>query len=134
MGIKDKATYGEYYWAMQVEATAAFDEQLEDAISPFFRGLLNDIPEISALPAGMRTFMSAFAEPPSAGFGDLIKLTGGEFAAEVVKDAISPAMLMLKRSVNKRAKETWLTSQQANLLFQRGKITYEYSQKSIEKR
>ena len=132
MGIKDKATYGEYYWAMQVEATAAFDEQLEDALSPFFRGLLNDIPEISALPAGMRTFMSAFAEPPSAGFGDLIKLTGGEFAAEVVKDAISPAMLMLKRSVNKRAKETWLTSQQANLLFQRGKITYEYWNEVLE--
>ena len=126
MGIEDKNTYGEHYWAMQVEAQAAFDEQMESALSPFIRGIFNDIPDINELPLGMKTFLSALAEPPSAGFGDLIKLTGAEFAAEVVKDAISPAMLMLKRATNRRAKETWLTSQQANTLFSRGKIAEGY--------
>ncbi|GAI66739.1 unnamed protein product, partial [marine sediment metagenome] len=82
--------------------------------------------EISELPSGMQTFVRALGSPPSAGFGDLIKLTGGEFAAEVVKDAISPAMSMMKRAINRRSKETWLTSQQANILFQRGKITEPY--------
>lgn len=126
MSIQSPATYSDWYWKNSVEAIAAFDEQLEDAISPFFRGLLNDIPEISQLPVGMRTFLEAFAEPPSAGFGDLIKLTGGEFGAEIIKDAITPAMLMLKRAINRRSKETWLTSQQANILFQRRKITDTY--------
>ncbi|GAI56338.1 unnamed protein product, partial [marine sediment metagenome] len=36
MGIKDKSTYGEYYWAMQVEAQAEFDEQLETAYAGYF--------------------------------------------------------------------------------------------------
>lgn len=132
MSIKSPATYSDWYWKNSVEAVAAFDEQLEDAISPFFRGLLNDIPEISELPRGMRTFLEAFAEPPAAGFGDLIKLTAGEFGAEVLKDTISPAMLMIKRAVNRRTLETWLTSQQANLLLQRGKITPEYWKEIVE--
>ncbi|GAH72511.1 unnamed protein product [marine sediment metagenome] len=29
MGIKDKATYGEYYWAMQVEAQKFFGDETE---------------------------------------------------------------------------------------------------------
>ncbi len=126
MGIKDKQTYGEYYWAMQVEAEAAFDEQMELALSPYIRGVFADIPEIAELPVGIRSFIGALADPPSAGFGDLIKLTGGEFAAEIVKDAISPAMSMMKRAINRRTKETWLTSEQANTLFSRGKIEEPY--------
>jgi len=126
MGIEDKTTYGEYFWAMQVEAQGAFDEEKESALSPFIRGIFNDIPDINELPTGMKTFLSALAEPPSAGFGDLIKLTGGEFAAELLKDAVEPAMRMLKRSTNRRARESWLTSQQANTLFSRGKISESY--------
>ncbi len=104
MGIKDKQTYGEYFWAMQVEAQNAFDEDMEDALSLYIRGILGDIPEISELPTGMQSFLSALAEPPSAGFGDLLKLTGGEFAAEIIKDAISPAMSMMKRAIKSMVK------------------------------
>ncbi|GAF99129.1 unnamed protein product, partial [marine sediment metagenome] len=126
MGLKDKSTYGEYFWAMQVEAQDAFDENIEDAISPYFRAVMNDFPELYDLPSGMRSLFSAMAEPPSAGFGDLIKLTGGEFAAEVIKDAVEPAMKMMKRQINKRSKETWLTTPQANKLFREGKINEDY--------
>lgn len=123
MAIKDKATYGEYYWAMQVEAEIMFDEQCEDAMSPLFASVLGDIPEISDLPTGTQSFLHALVKPHAGGLGDLLKLTGGEFLAEILKDALEPAMKVLKRSTNKRAKETWITSTQANLLHARNKIT-----------
>ncbi len=126
MAIESPTTYGEWYWSNSVDASAAFDEQIESAFAPYFRGIFNDIPEIAELPTGVKTFISALAEPPSAGFGSLLQITGGEFAAEIIKDAISPAMLMLKRATNRRAKETWLTSQQANKLFREGKIDLAY--------
>jgi len=126
MGIKDKATYGEYYWAMQVEAQAQFDEAIEDAMSPLFSGLLGDIPEISELPAGTQSFMRTLAEPRTAGLGALVSLTGAEFAAEMLKEGLSPFMGMLKRLSNRRSRETWLTAPQAVTLSQRKKIDDEY--------
>lgn len=126
MGIKDKQTYGEYYWAMQVEAALAADENYENTLSPYMRGVLNDIPEIDELPTGTQNLLRALAEPPSPGLGGLISLTGAEFAAELLKEALAPAISMLKRSVNRRARETWLTAPQAVTLAQRKKITDEY--------
>ncbi|GAI98332.1 unnamed protein product, partial [marine sediment metagenome] len=111
MGIKDKATYGEYYWAMQVEATSAFDEAIEDALSPYFSGLFADMPEISELPAGTQNFMRALAEPRTRGLGSYLTSAAGEFSAEIIKEAIAPAMTMLKRLSNRRSRETWLTAQ-----------------------
>ena len=126
MGIKDKQTYGEYYWAMQVEAQKAFDEDIESALAPYFGGLFGDIPDISELPSGMQSFVRTLAEPPSAGFGRFALAAGSELTAELLKEAIAPAMSMMRRAQNRRAKETWLTTPQANTLFQRGKITEAY--------
>jgi len=126
MGIKDKATYGEYYWAMQVEAQAAFDEQKEDVLSPYFAGILGDIPEIKELPSSMRGLLYALAEPSSAGLGAFLSLTGAEFTAEMLKDALAPAMTMLKRATNRRTLETWLTSKDAITLSHRKMIDDEF--------
>ncbi|GAJ24510.1 unnamed protein product, partial [marine sediment metagenome] len=52
MGIKEKATYGDYYWAMQVEAQKLFADDSEKAIAPYIASLLADIPNIELLPAG----------------------------------------------------------------------------------
>ena len=122
MTLKSPTTYAEWYWKHGVDADKAFDETIEDAMSPLFSGLLSDIPEISDLPTGTQSFMRTLAKPRSAGLGDLLKLTGAEFAAEVLKDALAPAMAMLRRSTNRRARETWLTAPQAVTLSQRRKI------------
>ena len=125
MGIEDRATYGEYYWAMQVEAQAAFDEQLETAYAGYFRGVLGQFPEINELPRGVENFVRALAEPPSAGFGGFAMGVGVEMIDETLHTLMNPMMKMMGRKINKRAKETWLTSSQANTLFSRGKIQEE---------
>ena len=126
MAIKDPATYSDWYWKNSVEASAEFDENIEAAFAPFFAGVLNDLPDISELPTGLQNLVKALAEPPSAGFGGFALGVGVEMIDETLHSLMNPAMKMMSRSINKRAKETWLTSLQGNLLFSRGKINVEY--------
>ncbi len=126
MGIEDKQTYGEYFWAMNVEAQAAFDEQKETAFAPYFRGLISELPDTKDLPTGMRNFIGALSDPPSAGFGGFALGVGVEMIDETLHTLLNPMMKMMGRSINRRAKETWLTSEQANTLFREGKIQENY--------
>jgi len=132
MGIKDKQTYGEYYWAMNVEAQNAFDEDMEAAFAPFFGSILADIPYIDEVPKGLQSFMRSLAEPPSAGFGGFALGVGVEMIDETLHSLLSPLMKMMQRSINRRAKETWLTSAEANTLFRQGKIEKELWETTIE--
>ena len=126
MGIKNPETYSDWYWKNSVEASAEFDEQIEFAFAPFFAGVLSDLPDIAELPAGLQKLVRALAEPPSAGFGGFALGVGVEMIDETLHSLMNPAMKMMSRSINRRAKETWLTSPQGNLLFSRGKIDVDY--------
>ena len=126
MAIKNPTTYADWYWAMSVEAQKAFDESIEDALSPLFLGIVGDIPEISELPAGVQNVLNTLTKPPSPGLGGFLVSAAGEFTAEIIKEAITPAMTMLRRLNNRRARETWLTAQQAVTLSQRKKIQDDY--------
>ena len=111
---------------MEVEAKSAFDEQLESVYSPYFRSIFADLPDIAELPIGLQTLIGALAEPPSAGFGGFALGVGVEMIDETLHTLMNPAMKMMGRSINKRAKETWLTTEQANTLFRRGRIDEPY--------
>ncbi len=123
MGIKDKQTYGEYYWAMAAEKEAFWDEQKETAFAPLFAGVLAEIPDRDAIPAGLRAMVERLANPQSAGFGGFALGVGVEMIDEVLRSAMGPAMKMLSRSMNRAGRETWLTSEQAGKLLHRKKIT-----------
>lgn len=122
MGIKNKLTYGEYYWAMQVEAAGLADENIESAFATYFDKVLADIPYLDELPTGLQSFVRVLAEPPSAGFGGFALGVGVEMIDETLRVAMAPMMKMMERTINKAGRETWLTSEQANKLFREGKI------------
>lgn len=126
MSIESPATYGDWYWKNSVEATEAFDEQIESAFAPYFAGILREFPELQELPDGMRVMVESLAEPPSAGFGGFALGVGVEMIDETLHSLMAPMMKMMSRSVNKRALETWLTTQQAGILLSRRRITAEY--------
>ncbi len=132
MGIENKQTYGEYYWAMKVEADRMFDEDIEFAFAPYFRGILSDLPDLGELPSGMQSLVSLLAEPPSAGFGGFALGVGVEMIDETLHTLLNPMMKMMERKINSRAKETWLTSEQANTLFRQGKIEKEFWKLTID--
>ncbi|KKK83655.1 hypothetical protein LCGC14_2791230, partial [marine sediment metagenome] len=105
MGIKDKTTYGEYYWAMAAEKEAFWDEQKETAFAPLFAGVLAEIPDRDAIPAGLRAMVERLANPQSAGFGGFALGVGVEMIDEVLRSAMGPAMKMLSRAMNRSGKE-----------------------------
>ena len=126
MAIKSPSTYSDWYWKNSVEASAEFDENIESAFAPYFQGLFADFPEIAELPAGIQNFVRVLAEPPSAGFGGFALGVGVEMIDETLHTLMNPMMKMMGRSINRKARETWLTSEQANTLFRRGKIQEDY--------
>jgi len=123
MGIKDKQTYGEYYWAMQVEANTFFADESEKAISPYLSGLLSDIPLIDEFPSGMKRFVKGMASPSSFAFLPFMAGVGINAIDEALDIAFEPAMLALKRNYGKRFKSKWLTPTEVNTLWSRKKIT-----------
>ncbi|GAI99720.1 unnamed protein product, partial [marine sediment metagenome] len=126
MGIERPRTYGEHYWALQVEAAAEFDEQLERAYAPYFSRILAEIPEIRNLPAGLRNFVKALETPASAGMGGFALGVGVELIDEVIHTALEAPMMVMQRDLRKGAREKWLNPDQANILFQRKKIPHDF--------
>lgn len=67
MGIKSPQTYGDFYWATQVEAQNLLDEQLEKLYAPYFAGIFADIPALSELPSGIQRLLRDLASPSQIG-------------------------------------------------------------------
>ncbi len=126
MSIKDPISYGDWYWKQSVDASRLFDEGIEKAVSPFIKNVLNDVPELGELPSGMLNLMQGLAEPATPGLGATVASAAGEFAAETLHDICAPGMAILKRAINRGARETWLTGEQAVTLAQRNQITDDY--------
>lgn len=126
MSLKSPVTYGEWYWKLHVDALSQFDENIESAFAPYFAGLLKDIPEISDLPSNVQQLVTMLAEPPSAGFGGFALGVGVETVDEILRTALEPMLAMLRRALNRRSLEKWISSIEAHALFQRGKIQEDF--------
>jgi len=123
MSIKDKATYGEYYWAMQVEAQNAYYEGVETDLASHFRGLFGDIIAVENLQPGMKRFLSSFIEPESQAMGAV----GLRFASEVgdmfVGQALQPYARVAAQALEAKVLSNILTPTEATVLKRRKKIT-----------
>jgi len=123
MGIKSPTTYGDYYWAKQVEAQKLFADDSESHIAPYVKGLLGDIPLIDEFPTGMKTFIEGLREPTGFAFLPFMAGVGINAIDEALDIAFEPVMTALKRNYGKRFKSKWLTAAEVNLLWSRQKIT-----------
>ncbi|MBA7526370.1 hypothetical protein ES705_18532 [subsurface metagenome] len=123
MGIKSPATYGEHYWALQVEASKLFADEAEDVITPYMAGVINDIPNIDLLPAGIQRLVKATASPSSFAFLPFAMGVGINAVDEALDIAFESSFLALKRYNRARTKSTWLTTAEVNTLWSRNKIT-----------
>lgn len=126
MALDAPQTYAEWYWKHSIDAQTMLDEETEQAISPYIRDLVGDIPEFTELPASFQSLLGGLTKPTSRGIAGLLTSAAGEFSAELLKEALGPAMAMLKRVSNRASRETWLTASEAVTLGLRKKITDEY--------
>jgi len=123
MGIRDKTTYGDYYWAMQVEANKFFADESEKVIAPYISGIIADIPDINLLPKGVQRLVRAVESPASFAFLPFAAGIGINMVDEVLDAAFESAILALKRANRKRTLSTWLKPAEVNTLWSRNKIT-----------
>jgi len=87
MGIKDKQTYGEYYWAMQVEAAQQHSEDIEAEMSGMSTRIISALGIKEYLPEEFSRLFSELESPAGAFLGDI----GGRFVSEVADGAVSQA-------------------------------------------
>jgi len=87
VGIKDKATYGEYYWAMQVEAQKLIAEDTEKEMSTMAARLMGSLHLREYLPDEFASLFAELEAPAGAFLGDV----GGRFVSEVADGAVSKA-------------------------------------------
>lgn len=123
MAIESPATYGDFYWAQQVEANKFFADESEQTVAPYIRSLLADIPLIPEFPDGVRRFIETLSEPPSFAFLPFLSGFALSEAEGFLNIALEPALLSLKRNYGKRFKSTWLTPDEVNTLWSRKKIS-----------
>ncbi|GAG54125.1 unnamed protein product, partial [marine sediment metagenome] len=125
MGIKDKSTYGEYYWAMQVEAAKAIDDDIEKVLSGNARQLISDLDIYENLPPSMRPILDTLREPTSAGYGGIL----GRFVSEAADGILGQSMGHALKDFNYKM-AGWFRDQRidfatATTLYQRKAITDE---------
>ena len=123
MGIKDKATYGDYYWASQVEANQFFADESEKVVSPYISGLLADIPNFDLMPKGIQKMLRAVEAPSSFAFLPFAAGIGINMIDEVLDAAFESSILALTRANRARTLSTWLKADEVNTLRSREKIT-----------
>ncbi|GAI76275.1 unnamed protein product, partial [marine sediment metagenome] len=123
MGVKDKATYGEYYWAMQVEAQNFFNEGVETDLAPYFRDLLGDIIAVPELDPAIKNFFMGFVEPTSQAMGAVGLRFASEIGDMIAGEALNPYARVARQALEAKVLSNILTPAEASLLFRRKKIT-----------
>ena len=87
MAIKSPSTYGDYYWAMHVEAQKLIAEDTEKELSAMASRLIGSLGIRDYLPPQFASLFSDIESPAGAFLGDI----GGRFVSEVADGAVSKA-------------------------------------------
>lgn len=126
VGIKDKQTYGEYYWAMQVEAAKALAEDTEKELSTVASRLMNRIGIKDVLPPELSDLFNEIEAPAGAFLGEV----GGRFLSEVADGAVSKTTSPLLESIGYLSYMKWPTKKLSTAstaqLYSRNRISEDF--------
>ncbi len=126
MAIKSPSTYGEHYWASQVEAETLIAEQTEKELALIAARLMGSLKIHEDLPAEFAALFSQIEAPAGAFLGDV----GGRFVSEVADGAVSQAASPFFESMGYAAYNRHPTKKMTPIstaaLFARKKITEDF--------
>lgn len=125
MGIRDKTTYGENYWAMQVEAQAQFAEDTEKELSIIVAELIGSLHIKEVLPEEFTALFNTLEAPAGLALSDV----GARFISEVADGAVSKAANPFFETLGYKMYSLMptkkMTPEATATLFQRKKVTEE---------
>jgi len=92
MGIESPSTYSDWYWKNSVDASLAFDEQLETVLAGQARSLISGSKMFENLPDWLRPVFTKLAEPESAGYGGVLLRFVSEAADGILGQSMNHAL------------------------------------------
>ncbi|GAG78722.1 unnamed protein product, partial [marine sediment metagenome] len=123
MGVKSPATYGEHYWALQVEAARLLAEESEQELAAVAARLMGRLRIRDVLPAELVNLFREIEAPAGAFLGEV----GGRFVSEVADGAVSKTTSPLMESIGYLSYMKWptkkLSPEATASLFLRKKIS-----------
>ncbi|GAH69172.1 unnamed protein product, partial [marine sediment metagenome] len=122
MGIKDKSTYGEFYWAMQVEANFLEQETYERELAPFVADYINELVGLDKLPSGFQSLIGQIKSPTQQATANVLMRFASEVADNVVGKVTDPAIRPASYASEAHFHSLKLNAGQAATLFSRKKI------------
>ena len=126
MAVKSPTTYGDYYWAMQVEAAKLFAEDTEKELSAVASRLIGKLRLKEYLPTEFEALFSELEAPAGAFLGEV----GGRFISEVADGAVSQAASPLFESMGYATYKLFptkkMTPVSTAVLYSRKKISDEF--------
>ena len=125
MTIESPETYGEHYWASQVEAQTSFEDLLETNIKPFIPSIFSDPGIREAMPFDVLPKLEGLFAFEAAGLAGV----GGRFVSEVADQAVSmvmtPALRKTQYAANRLFHNLIISPDQATALFRRKRFNKE---------
>jgi len=126
VGIEDKATYGEHYWSMQVEAAELLAEESEKEVIGMAASLIGSLGITEILPEEFKSLFSEIEAPA----GKFLTDVGGRFVSEVADGAVSKRCMPFFEALGYKAymknPTKKLTPEATAELLQRKKIKQEF--------
>ena len=122
MGIKEKQTYGEYYWAMQVEAQKLFADDIEAEVSSYVSSMFKDLKIREVLPASFGKYVDAMTSKKSFAWGGILARFGSEMADSVLSQTMGAALKDFNYLMSESFGDERIRPEQANILYQRKNI------------
>lgn len=122
MAIKTPTTYGDYYWAQQVEAAKVLGEDTEKALAASVAGLFNSLGMRDVLPDGFNTFFDSMTQPESFAWGAVLARFGSEMADSVLSQTMGAALKDFNYLMAEKFHDERITPTMACTLYQRQQI------------
>ena len=126
MGVKNPSTYGEWYWAMQIEAHKQIAKDTETEVAAMAANLINKLRVKEFLPPEFESLFSDIEAPAGAFLGEV----GGRFVSEVADGAVSKAASPFFESMGYLAYQISptkkMTPQATAILFSRKKVAEDF--------
>ncbi len=121
MAIESPVTYGEHYWATQIDAAKVFAEIEEQSVKPFIPSLFSDPGIREAMPFDILGKLEGLLEFPDPGLAGI----GGRFVSEIADVAVGavmqPALREATYASNRLFHNNMMSAQALTELFYRGR-------------
>ncbi|MBA7652690.1 hypothetical protein ES703_60529 [subsurface metagenome] len=92
MAIKSPTTYGDYYWASQVEARKLYEDDMEKVLAGEVSSLYETLGVREFLPANFSRFIDSMIKPTSFAWGGVLARFGSEMADSVLGQTMGHAL------------------------------------------